>query len=188
MSAGNSLQKSKRKFRMTYSADINELKIVRLSKVYNLSQFDCGDSDLNEFIKNDSFNYEKNRLALTFLIIYQETVIGFFSLVNDAIRLKEDEKTDGCVKNLPQYPAVKIARLAVHKSMQRKGVGTTIVKTAVGLILECRHSACRFITVDAYLSSEKFYRKLGFIHNLHRKHTKDDYESLRFDILNDSRG
>ncbi|MBI2136928.1 hypothetical protein HYU12_00215 [Candidatus Woesearchaeota archaeon] len=26
MSAGNSLQKSKRKFRMTYSADINELK------------------------------------------------------------------------------------------------------------------------------------------------------------------
>lgn len=170
---------------MSDSLELNKIKVVKLSSVYDLKQFDCGDADLNDFIQNDAVKYEEQRLASTFLIVYgEELPSGFFSLVNDSIRLKDDEEGVGLLE-ITEYPATKIARLAVQKEMQRKGLGQLMLQIAIALILECKHGASRFVTVDSYPNIVNWYERFGFTRNLHSKYQKkDDFVSMRYDLLN----
>lgn len=168
--------------------ELEDIKLVRLSKVYDLSVFDCNDSDLNEFIKKDSFDYQENKMANTLLLIHNAKVIGFFSLCADAIKLGEDEKEESEItKPLPEFPAVKIARLAVDKEYQKKNLGGIIIQLAIGLIRN-RISpivAARFITVDSYYHRVKFYEHFDFAVNEHSHYKKKkDYVSMRLDLLN----
>lgn len=184
MSSGSQEDKA-RCLKMSASFDLSKIKLAKLSSIYNLEQFDCGDADLNDFIKNDALTYEEQRVASTFLIIYDEkTLAGFFSLVNDSIRLKDGEE-EGIDHSIPEYPSTKIARLAVQKELQKKGLGTSMVSIAIGWILECSHGASRFVTVDSYPQNVKWYEKIGFVLNLHSKYArKDDFISMRYDLLN----
>lgn len=65
-----------------------DFKIELLNQYHNLSSFDCGDDDLNEFLKKDAFIEQKKKLSLTHLIFYQGEVIGYFSLLTDKISVK----------------------------------------------------------------------------------------------------
>jgi len=171
--------------------ELKDINIAPLSKIYDLSEFNCGDNDLNEFLKIDSFKYHKSRLASTILVIHGDKIIGFFSLSADAIKLIDDEKEkcDVSEKPLQEYPAVKLVRLAVDKRYQGKNLGKIILRIAIGLILEKLDNSvgCRFITVDAYTNKVPFYKNYGFIINEHSKYTKKErYISMRFDLLNPS--
>lgn len=168
--------------------DLEDIRIAPLSKIFDISNFDCGDGDLNEFLKKDAFGYQTKLLAKIFLIIYQERVIGFFSLSTDAIKLKTDEieRKGNLDTSLCEYPSMKIGRLAVDKNFQSKGLGHLILKIAVGTIRKItRSTGCRFITVDSYHAKIGFYEKAGFIINEHDKYKKKfDYVSMRFDLFN----
>jgi hypothetical protein len=170
--------------------ELTDIKFEPISPLYNISDFNCGDQDLNEFLKVDSFNYKEKKLANTTLVIYQEKVIGFFSLCTDAIKLDPDEKEEYNIKNKPisEYPSVKIARLGVDINFQKKGVGSILIKLAIGLIRDRlnEHIGCRFITVDAYPDKISFYEKYNFVRNQHQKYTKkQNYISMRFDKYNE---
>ena len=151
-----------------------------------MANFDCGDKDLNEFLKEDAIRYQDNKMANTIVLIEKERVVGFFSLCTDAIKLGNLEK-DQCdnLKPSEEYPAVKIARLAVDKSVQSLGLGKLIIQVAVGLIIARVSNivGTRFITVDSYHNRIDFYKRFGF--NEHSKYKKkDNYVSMRYDLLN----
>jgi len=55
--------------------DFSRVKAERLSKIYDVSKFDCGDEDLNDFIKNDAFIYQEKKIATTILFFYEENWI-----------------------------------------------------------------------------------------------------------------
>ena len=170
--------------------ELNDIRIAPLTKLYNISDFDCGDDDLNEFLKEDSFVYQGKKLTNTVLIIEKDKVIGFFSLCCDAIKLLEDEKCDCDISNkkpVKEYAAVKIARLAVDNKYQHKNLGRFCIQIAVGLIrnLLGDYIGCRFITVDSYHDKIKFYSLFGFVINEHKKYRdKENYVSMRLDLLN----
>lgn len=44
------------------------MKLVRLTPKHDLSHFDCGDSDLNEFLRDDALNFYEKRIANTFVL------------------------------------------------------------------------------------------------------------------------
>ena len=95
-------------------SNANNLKIVKTDlEQLKTIDFDCGDEDLNEFLLKDSFENIKNNLCTIFLCIYEEDVIGFFSLSADSIKINDELKIQ-----YPQYPAIKIGRLAVSKEFQ----------------------------------------------------------------------
>ena len=52
---------------MITSIDGKPLQFVRLEEDTPISSFDCGDSDLNDFLQNDAKNYLKSMLAVTYL-------------------------------------------------------------------------------------------------------------------------
>lgn len=45
------------------------MDLVSLTPQHNLSDFDCGDTDLNEFLKDDALNFIEQRIANTFVLV-----------------------------------------------------------------------------------------------------------------------
>jgi len=167
--------------------ELSDIKVSPLSKLYKLDDFNCGDQDLDEFLKKDSFGYQDNGIANVYLVIFNDMVIGFFSLQNDAVKLELEEKDKAAIeKPHTEYPASKIGRLGIDKTFQGKGLGKLIIQIAIGLIRQAKkYSACRFITVDSYLKSVNFYKRCEFEINRHKEYTsRRHYVSMRFDLLN----
>ncbi len=168
--------------------DFSQIKAVGLSKIYDLSKFDCGDDDLNDFIKNDALRYQSKKLTTTILFFFQENLIGFLSIVADSLKLNLDEKESYNLhqKKLEDIPSIKFARLAVDKNYQKQSIGSNILKWGIGYALDCSDRiAIRFITVDAYPNRRIFYEKFNFRINQNRHYLKKvNHISMRYDLLN----
>lgn len=54
----------------------------------DLSNFNCTSNDLNDFIKNDALKQQNQKLNLTQLIICDDMIIGYVSLLTDTIEVK----------------------------------------------------------------------------------------------------
>jgi GNAT superfamily N-acetyltransferase len=147
-------------------------KLLRLTIDSQIKPFDCGDSDLNEFLFNDSKKFILDLLAVTYVIENNENTIAFFSLLNDKISVVDSESKSQWRKlvkdKLPfgkrfnSYPAMKIGRLGVSLLFKNQGWGTDILNYLKDLFVTNNRTGCRFITVDAYRDSLNFYEKNGF--------------------------
>lgn len=153
--------------------DLTNFQLIRLAPDTEIKPFNCGDQDLNEFLHDDAHNYLNELLAVTYLIESDTETIAFFSLLNDKISLQDIcsgnqwKKIQGKLyrrKGKPSrsYPAMKIGRLGVSDSFQNKGLGGAILDYIKNLFINNNRTGCKFITVDAYNRSTKFYEKNGF--------------------------
>lgn len=153
------------------------------------SIFDCGNQDLNDFLKEDVDAHYEERLAQTMLILHRNKLIGFFCLLTDSISLGEAEaelfRRKGI--NYRSFPAVKIGRLGISKGYQRKGVGLLAVKVIAGLASRAqKHFGCRFLTVDSKPDTQAiaFWEGIGFKKNLKENLKNRGTISYRYDLLN----
>lgn len=152
--------------------DLSGFTYVRLSPEKEILSFDCGDTDLNEFINVDAKNYLNELLAVTYLFENDDDIVAFFSVLNDKITYQQAGESNGLWnkirkriphrKHFKSYPAVKLGRLAVNKSYQKKHLGTSILDYIKVFFIDRNKTGCRFITVDAYRDSLTFYEKNGF--------------------------
>ena len=163
--------------------------MLRLSKIYDLSKFDCGDSDINEFLKEDALIYQEKKLATTTIFTFNNEVIGFFSTAADSIKLKLIEKENHAIRNKPisEFPAIKISRIGRDRKHRNQKLCEDILKWAIGYILKCSEmTAVRFVTVDAYPAKVKWYESFKFIRNLDERYIKkDNHVSMRYDLFNE---
>ncbi len=166
-----------------------DLHIVRAdAQAHDVSQFDCGDDDLNDFLKNDCFRYQSEYLSHTRLVFYQGSLGGFLTLLSDSIVLKTKEKRKliSFHRDVYSFPAVKIGRIGIAKKIQRQGMRRELVKYTLGLVVRLNdelHIGSRFITLDAYPASIPFYERCGFVYNLEYKDPKKTHPSMRYDII-----
>ena len=55
------------------------MELVQLNTMYDLSSFDCGDPDLNQFLRDDALLFESQQIGKTFLLVDDMTVVAYFS-------------------------------------------------------------------------------------------------------------
>ncbi|TMJ15483.1 MAG: GNAT family N-acetyltransferase [Alphaproteobacteria bacterium] len=94
-----------------------------------------------------------------------QKVLGYITLVCGEVVTGDDESLIADLDyRYRQYPAVKIARLAVDKSVQNEGLGRQLVDLALGIAKHevSRSVGCRFVIVDSKRNAVKFYEKCGF--------------------------
>ena len=150
-------------------------KLVRFTPDVAVGTFDCGDPDLNDFLRDDARTYLAELLAVTYLVMDRSRIAGFFSLANDKLTCAPDEDGSRASWNRLQrsipnrkrrksYPAVKVGRLGVCSEMQRSGVGRQILDWLKIHFLTGNRTGCRFITVDAYNNPDTtaFYERNDF--------------------------
>jgi len=176
------------------SSILDKIEIVRLEEGTQISSFDCGDIDLNDFLHNDSKNYLKSMLAVTYLVKIEEEIAAYFCLSYDGLTrttiLTEEEKAlwNKVGRKIPNskrrktYPAVKIGRLAVSQQYAGFGIGRHIINAVrIMYMYEPHHAGCRFVTVDAYHSALQFYERNDFRY-LTTKDKDEDTRAMYFDL------
>ena len=155
-----------------------------LSEEHDLSNFDCEDKDLTNFLKNDALKQQKMNLSLTQLVICDNEIIGFVSLLTDTLKLKTLEnnnlkkeiKLELNISENNEVPAIKIGRFAIDKKYSKKGLGSHILRNILLNILELSKTkvGTRFVTVDAYATAFDFYVKKNNFSS-----RKSDYKALK---------
>lgn len=164
--------------------------LKRLSHEYGLSDFDCGDKDLNDFLLNDSKSYLKKLLAVTYVLESQGKILAFFSLLNDKVTITDAESNrkwwklfgGATGKKFKSHPAMKIGRFAVCKEAQKSGLGCILLDYIKYLFIDNNRTGCRYITVDAYQQSLKFYEKNQFEYLTSNDQGKDT-RLMYFDLI-----
>ncbi|MFM9908696.1 MAG: GNAT family N-acetyltransferase [Chitinophagaceae bacterium] len=172
--------------------DFSSLSFIRLAKDHPLKDFDCGDADLTDFFHNDCKNYLSALLAVTYVIQNEDETIAFFSLLNDKITIKDVDGNSAWNKlrrklhqrkRFTSYPAMKIGRLGVHNKHKGKQYGTAILDYLKVLFVTNNRTGCKYITVDAYKQSLRFYENNGFEY-LTEKDKDSDTRLMYFDLAN----
>lgn len=157
------------------NAEIESSYIIRkLNEDETISEFDCGDEDLNDFILNDAPFYLDALLAVTYILEDRNTndVAAYFSLANDRIGLADFTESRDYnrfrrpkfinSKRMKSYPAAKICRFAISESLRGQAIGTYLLNFIKTFFLINNKTGCRFITVDAYREAIPFYQRNDF--------------------------
>ena len=163
----------------------NNYKFETLTDEHDVSGFESEYEDLNEFLKNDALEQQNSNLNLTKLVICDDIVVGYFSLLTDTIFLDNirDDIVKKDIKNRlniaspkNRMPAIKIGRLAIDKKYSGHGLGSDILMNILFNIKNIAENSVglRFVTVDGYAKAYNFYVEHNNFVNL-----KKDDEKIR---------
>jgi GNAT superfamily N-acetyltransferase len=154
--------------------------LVPLSKKLSVKDFDCGNRELNDYLKHYALKNDLLMMGKTFVALTEENyTIGYFTLSNAQIERTAIPVQTG--KKLPRYPipAVRISRLAIDRTVQGRGIGAWMLIRALEKALQVSevsggeprsvgarraNSGNYAVLVDAIDEKAKaFYLKYGFL-------------------------
>ena len=127
----------------------------------NLKLFDCGNSDINQFLHERAVREHRRRSVRVFTVKYAQSdpVFGFYSL---CVATLEKKSFPGFGSR--PVPALYLAMIGVDLTQKGRGLGTALMTDAFrrALIVATNAGAyCLFLdAVD--VTTAKFYAKLGF--------------------------
>jgi GNAT superfamily N-acetyltransferase len=146
---------------------VGEWRIERLDAGHVRGGFDCGKPTLNDFLHKLVSQYEKRDLGRTFVALeaIDQRVVGYYTLASGAISVEGLPAKEG--KKLPRHPVpiVLLARLAVDKNAQGRGLGGALLRDALARSVEISETLGTFAVVVDALDGEArtFYQKFGFV-------------------------
>ena len=136
----------------------------RLSPHHDLSQFDCGEPALDEWLRKRAQRNDESGASRTYVVSLRERVVGYYALAVGAVA---HVAAHGRIRrNMPDpVPVMVIGRLAVDRTMHGHAVGPALLRDAVLRTLQAAEIAgIRAILVHAISERAKtFYQKWGFI-------------------------
>jgi len=173
---------------------LDELVPERLSNFHNINQFKCEAVSLNNFLKKDALEHQRQRISFTTVYLHNDNIAGYVTLATDSITLELDSIIDDLDTRFPQIPALKICRIARDLEYVGYGVGVHMLEDAIAFANSLNRSenilgaGCRFVTVDIRDTSliYGFYIPNGFDHHTSSQdgkihHYRFDLGTLRYD-------
>ena len=154
---------------------LTDCESVTLSPEQLITDFDCGDSDLNDFFNNDAIHYRNQLLGQTYFFRTKETneIVCAFSLSADSIktfllpgsRRKRVKEYIPHEKSLQSFPALLIGRMGVSTKWNGQGIGSQLINYIRYFCLNKYLYLARFLVVDAYNNPGvlNFYQKNDFL-------------------------
>ena len=139
--------------------------IEKLRKEHVLAAFDCGQSDLNAWLLKYALQNQASNSAQTYVGVVNDEVVGYYSLAVGQVEYVE--APERIHKGLARHPVpiMLLARLAVHKDWQGKGIGKGLLKDAVLRTMQAADIAgIRALAVHAKDDQAKrYYEQFDFI-------------------------
>lgn len=105
--------------------------VGKLGAADDVDAFDCGNLALNQFLQRYALINQKANSAQTYVCCVEGAVVGFYSLVVGSVDL--GAVPSRLSKGLARHPVpvMILARLAVDRAHQRKGLGQALLKDAL---------------------------------------------------------
>lgn len=154
-----------------HTIDIEIRPIQSGDRLTGLSLGDAKFSVLKTFVQRHAKTYEDQSLARTyaaFNIAENNRIAGYVTIVCGEVVLADGDgplvADEGLKYLYNQYPAVKIARLAVDRRVRGLGIGEALVNLCLGITQEyiAPNVGCRFVMVDSKRDAVNFYDRMGF--------------------------
>jgi GNAT superfamily N-acetyltransferase len=145
--------------------DANPTRIIeKLHATHNLELFDCGQPDLNAWLRKHALQNQRSNAAQTYVGLADGVVIGFYSLAVGQVEFAGAPERLG--KGLARHPIpiMLLARLAVSLPWQGRGVGRALLRDAVLRTLQAADIAgIRALAVHAKDErARQFYQQFDF--------------------------
>jgi GNAT superfamily N-acetyltransferase len=146
---------------------VAEWVVEPLDRTHERSSFACGNSPLDDFLRQLVSHYEKRRLGRTYVALRpaEKRVVGYYTLASGAVSFASLPPAHG--KKLPRHPVpvVLLARLAVAIEAQGRGLGQFLL---VDALHRCHELSERLgvyaVEVEAVDDdARRFYEKYGFV-------------------------
>ena len=136
----------------------------KLRAEHNLSEFNCGEPSLDDWLRRRALQNEKSGASRTYVVCAGEHVAGYYALAVGAVA--HAEAPGRIRRNMPDpVPVMIIGRLAVHKDRQGRQIGPGLLRDAILRTLQAAEIAgVRAILVHAISErARKFYEDCGFV-------------------------
>jgi GNAT superfamily N-acetyltransferase len=93
--------------------------------------FDCGQDDLNRFLKRFALANQAANAAQTYVTCRTKRVVGYYSLAVGSVQ--REDSPPRAVKGMARHPVpvMVLARRAVDRSAQGSGIGRALLKDAL---------------------------------------------------------
>jgi GNAT superfamily N-acetyltransferase len=139
--------------------------IEKLRREHQIDTFDCGQPDLNRWLVRHALQNQGANAAQTYIGLADGIVVGFYSLAVGQV--ENAEAPERLKKGLARHPIpiVLLARLAVHKDWQGKGIGRALLRDAVLRTLQAADIAgIRALAVHAKDErARQYYEQFDFV-------------------------
>jgi len=136
----------------------------KISSKHDLSQFQCGEPTLDDWLRRRALQNEESGASRTYVVSVSNRVVGYYALATGAIAHLD---APGRIRrNMPDpVPVMVLGRLAVDRIVQGQSVGRSLLKDAILRTLQAAEIAgVRAILVHAISEGAKrFYENWGFI-------------------------
>ena len=142
------------------------LKIEEISKHHDRKGFDCGVSELNQFLQLQARQKAEKNIAKTYVAIWDSSptnILGYYTLTGYSVIVPPDYKQ---YRNYPHpLNAVKLARLAVSRDHQGQHLGEKLLIDAIyRTVLVSEQISSIGIFVDPTTPHvTSFYKQYGFL-------------------------
>ncbi|HEX5481025.1 MAG TPA: GNAT family N-acetyltransferase [Terriglobia bacterium] len=139
--------------------------IEKLRRDHPIEGFDCGQVDLNNWLLKHALQNQGANAAQTYVGLVDKVVVGYYSLAVGEVKYADSPERlrQGLARH--PVPIMLLARLAVHKDWQKRGVGRGLLKDAVLRTLQAAAIAgIRAIAVHAKDDNARhYYEQFDFI-------------------------
>lgn len=117
-------------FAASFSAELSAAE--PLTKIHDSANFDCGTHpSLNLWLQRHAFQNQANDSVRTYVVHRARSVAGYYSITASSVA--RESATLRVAQGLARHPipVALLARLAVHKAEQGKGLGEALLKDAL---------------------------------------------------------
>src|SRR5262249_53358832 len=106
-------------------------RIEKLAVSHGIDSFVSGQEALDRYLRLHAWRNQKAEAAQTYLMLDDAQVLGYYSLA--ASHIFFDDAPERLRKGLARHPVplMLLARLAVDRRWQKKGVGAALLKDAL---------------------------------------------------------
>jgi GNAT superfamily N-acetyltransferase len=138
--------------------------IEKLAQTHDFAAFDCGNPQLNHWLKRFAWTNQRAETAKTYVAHRSGLVVGYHALAAGSVQ--KHEAPERIAHGIANHPVgvILLARLAVNQSEKGKGLGKALLRDALARIAE----AADIVGVRAVLvhaiddAARRFYLHHGF--------------------------
>lgn len=106
-------------------------RVEKLRRDHEVDGFDCGKEPLNRFLVRNALQNQQANASQTYVLIADDRVVGYHTLVVGEVA--HDDAPERLKKGLARHPVpiMLLARLAVARDWQGRGIGPALLKDAL---------------------------------------------------------
>jgi len=144
----------------------SSFEVEQLSDKHDISQFNCDQLPLNNWLKSHALRASRQGTARTVVLVPRDEnrVVGYYSLAPTEVnRVGWPSKAAGGISTIPAYL---LARLALDEQLHGHGLGARLLAAALNDVLSAsKYISGRLLVVDAIDECALgFYQRYGFRH------------------------